>query len=169
MERKVLLWLMCLWCWNASPKVTSDDMPSQRRGQRGVLSLFFKVRMHQGRVTFPAKFLSGVRATNTSSRLPRVRPEYSWSIRQSNLLFQASYSRDKNHWRLLVHLMENLSISRNLSWAWHLRIFFVKPFHLFLGVLHTLEWFPSSLILCATFPLHKIRMLFYLLVPSANL
>ena len=42
-----------LWCWDATTQAASDDAPSQRRGRRGVLSLFFKVRAHQGRVTLP--------------------------------------------------------------------------------------------------------------------
>jgi len=72
-----------LWCWDATTQAASDDVLSQRRGWRGVLSFSFEVRVRQGRVTCPYKSLRGVRAPNTSSPLRSVRPEYSMSIIQS--------------------------------------------------------------------------------------
>ena len=49
-----------LWCWDATTQVASDDAPSQRRSSRGVLSVSFKVRTCQVRVTLPCKSLRGV-------------------------------------------------------------------------------------------------------------
>jgi len=57
----------------------------------------------------------------------------------------------------------------DLSRAWHLRAFFMKPFHLFLRVPHTLVGFPPILILRAAYPFHKIRKLFHRVIPSSNL
>jgi len=71
-----------LWCWDATTQAASDDAPSQRRGWRGVLSFSFEVGMRQGRVTLPCKSLRGIRAPNTSSPPPSLRPEYSMSIIQ---------------------------------------------------------------------------------------
>ena len=86
--RRIQCYKMCsidsgLWCWDATTQAASDDAPSQRRGWMGVLSFFFEVRVHQGRVTLPCKSLRGVRVPNTSSPLRSVRPEYSMSIIQS--------------------------------------------------------------------------------------
>jgi len=86
--RRIRCYNMCsldsgLWCSDATTQAASDDAPSQRRGWRGVLSFSLKVRACQGRVTLPCKPLRGVRASNTSSPLRSVCPEYSMSIIQS--------------------------------------------------------------------------------------
>ena len=54
-----------IWCWDPTTQVASDDVPSQRRAWRVVLSFFFEVRVNQGRVTLHCKSLRGVRAPNT--------------------------------------------------------------------------------------------------------
>ena len=56
-----------LWCWDATTQVAGHDVPSQRRGWRGVLSSSFEVGMRQGRVPLPCKSLQGVRAPNNGS------------------------------------------------------------------------------------------------------
>jgi len=72
--RRIQCYRMCssdsgLWCRDPTTQAASDDLPSKRWGWRGVLSLFFKVRVHQGRVTLSQKSLWGVHAPNTSSPL----------------------------------------------------------------------------------------------------
>jgi len=67
--RHIQCYKMCsndsgLWCWDATTWVASHYAPSQRRGWRRVLSLFFEVRACQGRVTLPSKSLQGVRGSN---------------------------------------------------------------------------------------------------------
>ena len=76
------------WCWDKTTQVASDDEPFQRCGWRGVLSLFFKVRACQGRVTMLLESLRGVSAPNTSSPLRSGRPEYSMSTIGSNFLLK---------------------------------------------------------------------------------
>jgi len=56
-----------------------------------------------------------------------------------------------------------------LSWARHLRVLAMQPFHLFLRVLHTFAWFLSIFILPAALPFHKIPKLFPRFIPSSNL
>jgi len=135
-----------LWCWDATTQVASDDAPSQRRGWRGVLSLSFEVRLRQGRVTLPCKSSQGVCAPNTSSPLQSVRPEYSMSIYKLYFPSRAPHSRGKNHRSLLVRRWKTFLMSLNLSRAEHLRILSMKPFHLFLRVLHTFGCLPNILI-----------------------
>jgi len=60
-------------------------------------------------------------------------------------------------------------MSLDLSWARHLRVFSMKPFHLFLRVPHTLGGFPRIFIIRAAFPFHKVPKLFHRFIPSANL
>jgi len=158
-----------LWCQDATTQAASDEAPSQRRGCRGVLSFFFEVRVRQGRVTLPCKSLPGVRALNTSSPFRTLGPVYSMSIIHSIFPFRAPHSRGKNHRRLLVHRWKTFLMSLDLSRARHLRTFSMKPFHLFLRVIHTFGWLPSILILHAAFPFHKIVKLFHLFTPSSNL
>jgi len=117
----------------------------------------------------PCKSLRGVRAPNTSSPLRSVRPEYSMSIIQTIFPSRAPHSRGKNHRRLLVHRWKTFLMSLDLFLARHLRVFSMKPFHLFRRILHTLGWLPSILILRAAFPFHKIPQLFHLFIPSSNL
>ena len=78
-------------------------------------------------------------------------------------------SRGKNHQRLLVHRWKTFLMLLDLSRARHLRVFFMKPFHLFLRVLHTFRWLPSILVLCAAFPLYTIPKLFPRFIPSPHL
>jgi len=66
-----------LWCWDATTWVASDYAPSQRRGRRGVLSLFFEVRACQGRVTLLSKSLQGVRESNMMFPPPSTDFDYS--------------------------------------------------------------------------------------------
>jgi len=56
-----------LWCWEATTQMTSDGGWFQRRGWRGVLSLFCEVRARQGRVTLAQKSLWGVPAAKRST------------------------------------------------------------------------------------------------------
>jgi len=86
--RRIRCYKMCSinsgrWCWDATTQAAGDEVPSQRRGWREVLSFSFEVRVHQGRVTLPCKSLRGVHAPNTSSCLRSVRHEYFMSIIQS--------------------------------------------------------------------------------------
>jgi len=55
-----------LWCWDATTQAASNDVPSQRRGWRGLLSFSFEVGMRQGRVTLPCKSIRGVHAPNST-------------------------------------------------------------------------------------------------------
>ena len=58
----------------------------------------------------------------------------------------------------------------DLSRARHFRVFSMKPFHLFLRVVHsTFRWLPSILVLHAAFPFYKIPMLLHSFIPSSNL
>jgi len=156
------------WCWDATTPAASDAGPSQRRGWCAVLSFSFEVRVRQGRVTLPCKSLRGVRAPNTSSPLRSVRPEYSvyYTI---CLPSRDPHSRGKNHRRLLVHRWKTFLMLLDLSQARHLRVLSMKPFHLFLRVLHTFGWFPSILVLGAAFPFYKILKLFHRFIPSLHL
>jgi len=54
-----------LWCWDATTQAAGDDAPSQRRGSREVLSLFFKVHLRQGRVTLSQESVREVCAPNS--------------------------------------------------------------------------------------------------------
>ena len=81
----------------------------------------------------------------------------------------APHSRGKNHRRLLVHRWKTFLMLLDLAQARHLRVFSMKPFHLFLRVLHTLGWLPGIFILRASLPFHKIPKLLYLFIPSSNL
>ena len=157
------------WCWDATTQAASDDPPSQRRGGRGVLSFSFKVRVRQGRVTLPCESLGGVRVPNTTSPFRSVRPEYSMSIYTIYLPSRALNSRGKNHQRLLVHRGKTFLMSLDLSRARHLQVVSMKPFHLFLRVLHTFVWFPSIVVLRAPFPFYKIPNRFHCFIPSSNL
>jgi len=69
-RRPILCYRMCsihsgLWCWDTANEAASADVPSQTSGWRGVLYLFFEVRVRYGRVTLPCISLRGVRAPNT--------------------------------------------------------------------------------------------------------
>jgi len=73
--RPVRCYSMCsnacgLWCWDATTQAATDEARLQRRGRRPVLSCFFKVRAHQGRVTVPSKSVQGFRAPNSISAGP---------------------------------------------------------------------------------------------------
>jgi len=78
-------------------------------------------------------------------------------------------SRGQNHQRLLVHRWKTFLMSLDLSRARHPWVFSMKPFPLFLPLLHTFGWLPSILILHPAFPLHKILKLFHRFIPSSNL
>jgi len=78
-------------------------------------------------------------------------------------------SRGKNHRPLHLHRWKTFLMLLDLLRALHLRAFFMKPFHLFLRVLHTFEWLPSILVLCAAFLFYKIRKLFHRFIPSPHL
>jgi len=158
-----------LWCWEAMTQAASDDAPSQRRGWRGVLSFSFKVRVRQGRVSLPCKSLREVRAPNTSSPLQSVRREYSLSIIEFLLPSRARHSRGKNHRRLLVHRCKTILMLLDLSRVRHLRVCFMKQFHLFFRLLPTFGWLPSILVLCAAFPFYKIRKPFHRFITSWHL
>jgi len=60
-------------------------------------------------------------------------------------------------------------MSLDLPRVRHLRILSIKPFHLFLRILHPFQWFPSIFILLAAFPFYKVRKLFHPFIPSSNL
>jgi len=123
----------------------------------------------QGRVTLPCKSLRGVRVPNTSSPLRSVRPEYTMSIIQSIFRFQVPHMRGKSHQRLLVHRWKTRLMLLNLLRARHPPVFSMKPFHLFLRILHTFAWFPHISMICAPFPFHKIPKLLHRFIPSSNL
>ena len=57
----------------------------------------------------------------------------------------------------------------DLSPARHLRVLSMKPFHLFLRVLHTFRWLPGILVLRAAFACYKIPKLCHRFIPSSNL
>ena len=77
-----------LWYWDAITQAALDDAPFERRGWRGVLSVFFEVRAWEDRVALPCKSYLAVCAPNTSSCLQSLRPEYSRSISQSIFRFK---------------------------------------------------------------------------------
>jgi len=133
-----------------------------------VSDLFLEDCAHEGRVTLPGKSLRGFRALKTSSPLRSIRAEYSLSIIQSNFLLKLHIVEVKPL-PFACPLVENISMLLHLSWAWHLRVSFMKPLHLFLWVVHTLGWFPSILMLHAAFPVYKVPKLFHRFIPSSNL
>jgi len=57
----------------------------------------------------------------------------------------------------------------DLSRAQDLRIFPMKPCHLFPRVLHSLHGFPSIFLLRTAFSLYKIAQLCHRTIPSSNL
>ena len=65
--------------------------------------------------------------------------------------------------------MENVWMLFDLPWARHLLVVYMKPFHLLLRIHHSLEWFPSILILRASFSLYKILKLFHRFIHSSNI
>jgi len=158
-----------LWCWDTTTQAASDKAPSQRRGWSGVLSFSFEVRVRQRRVTLRCKSSRGLRAANMSSPLRSVLPEYTMSIYTIYFPSRAPYNRGKIHRRLHVHRWKTFLMSLDLSLTRHVRIPSLKPFHLFLRVLHTFGWLPSILILRAALPLHKIPQLLHRLLLSSNL
>ena len=123
----------------------------------------------QGRVTFPSCNVRGVCTPNTSSSLQSLGPEYSMSIIHSLFPLRALHSRRKNHRRLLVHQWQTFLMLLDLAQARHLQFLSMKPFHLFLRVLHTFRRLPSIFILRVSLPFYKIPKLFYLFVPASNL
>jgi len=157
-----------LWCWDTTTQAASDDAPSQRRGWTAAFSCSFAVRVRQGRLTLPCKSIRGVRGPNTSPPLRSVRSEYSMSIIQVYLPFRAPHSRGKNHHLLLVHRWKTILMLHDLAWAQHPRVLSMKPFHIFLRVLHTFGRFPSILDLRPGFPFYKVPKLFHRFIPPSN-
>jgi len=82
---------------------------------------------------------------------------------------RAPDSRGKNHESLLAHRWKTFLMLLDLGRVRHLRAFSIKPFHLFLRVLHNFGWFPSIFILRTAFLFHKIPKLFHHIIPSWNL
>jgi len=75
----------------------------------------------------------------------------------------------KNHQSLLAHQWKTFLMLLDLSGARHLRVPCMKPFHLFLRVLHTFAWFPSIFVLRAAFPFYKIPKLLHRFIPFPNI
>jgi len=158
-----------LWCWDARTQAASDDAPSPRWAWGGLLSFSFEVCGRQGRVTLPCKCLRVVRAPNTcspSSKCSSLILNVCYTI---SLPSRAPLSRGKNHQSLLVHRWKTFLMSLDRFHARHLRIFSMKPPHLFLYVLHTFVWLPSILILRAASLFHKIPKPFHRFIPYSNL
>jgi len=157
-----------LWCWDATTQAASDDPPSQHRGWRGVLSFSFEVHACQGRVTLSCKSL------RESVRL-RQAPLFEVFVPNTLCLLynlssvSSATSQGQNHPCFLVHQWKTCLLLLDHSWARHLRTLSMKPFYLFLRVVHTFGWFPSLFILCTAFLFHKIPKLYHPFISASQL